>query len=287
MPGQTETAQANEPGTLRQNLRDLKVADATVQLENLAREVGIELTTWHERPLAQCEGQIVSAFHELKSVYEKLRIDLLGAAGRILTLQTVLKAAPADFQYPKSALGLDKLQGRPALIENTLEDARGEEVDRLRSEFDGLARLGNFQRDLLDEPRGALTQLLGHVISVENAIAEYRKRLVENAELQKAHRGLEALARATGASTPRALTPKEVEDIGALSEARKLVSAHVQEHTVTGGKLLGDAGISFDRWCAIVSAFDAGRDPTLEPQEADALVGRNLVQRTYRLAVRS
>lgn len=293
MPGQTEVVQVNEPGTLRQNLRDLKVADATAQLENLAREVGIDLMTWVEQPLAECEGQIVSAFRELKSLYEKLRSDLLAATERILMLQTVLKGAPADFHYPKSALTLDKLQGRPGLIEITLEDARGEEVDRLRSEFDGPARLGNFQplmsraRDLLDEPRGALTQLLGHVISVENAIAEYRKKLVENLELQKAHRGLEALARATGAAAPRALALKDVEDVGALSEAQKLVSTRVQEHTVTGGKLLAETGISFDRWCAIVGALDAGRDPALEPQEADALVKRNLVQRTYRLGVKS
>ncbi|WP_434345633.1 hypothetical protein ACN6A1_27025 [Myxococcus virescens] len=292
-PGQTEVVQANEPGTLRQNLRDLRVADATVQLENLAREVGIDLTTWNEQALAQCEGQIVSAFRELKSVYEKLRSDLLGAAGRIATLQTVLKEAPADFHYPKNALALDKLPGRPALIESTLEDARGEEVDRLRSEFDGPARLGNFRplmsraRDLLEEPRGALTHLLGHVISVENAIAEYRKKLIEYAELQKTHRGLEALARATGASAPRALTLKEVEDIGALSDAQKLVSARVQEHTIAGGKLLTGTGITFDRWCVIVTALDSGRDPALEPQEADALVKRSLVQRTYRLGVKS
>lgn len=293
MPGQTEKVQAKEPGTLRQNLRDLKVADATVQIENLAREVGIDLTTWIEQPLAQCEGQIVSAFRELKSVYEKLRSDLLGVAERISTLQTVLKASPSDFHYPKSALALGKLQGRPALIENTLEDARGEEVDRLRSEFDGPARLGNFQplmsraRDLLDEPLGALKQLLGHVISVENVVAEYRKKLVENAELQKTNRGLEALARATGASAPQTLALREFENVGALSEALKLISTRVQEYTVTGGKLLAETGISFDRWCAIVSALDAGRDPVLEPQEADALVKRDLVQRTYRLGVKS
>jgi hypothetical protein len=293
IPGQTEVVQANEPGALRQNLRDLKVADATVQLENLAREVGIDLTTWSEQALAQCEGQIVGAFRELKSVYETLRSDLLSTTQRISTLQTVLQAAPADFHYPKSALALDKLQGRPALIENTLEDARGEEVDQLRSEFDAPARLGNFQplmsraRDLLHEPRGALTQLLGPVISVENAIAEYRKKLVENLELQKAHRGLEALAGTTAAAAPRALTLREIEDIGALSDAQKLVSTRVQEHTVTGGKLLAETGISFDRWCAIVGTLDAGRDPALEPQEADALVKRNLVQRTYRLRVKS
>ncbi|MBL9076017.1 MAG: hypothetical protein JNL08_00855 [Planctomycetes bacterium] len=292
-PGATVVVQANEPGTLRQNLRDLRVADATVQLEKLAGEVGIDLTTWTEQPLAQCEGQIVGAFRELKSVYEKLRSDLRGVVGRISTLQHVLKAAPSDFHYPKGALVLEKLQGRPAFIENTLEDARGEEVDRLRSEFDGPARLGNFRplmsraRDLLDEPRSALTQLLGHVMSVENVIAEYRKKLVENGELRKAHRGLEALARATGASAPRTFTLQEIEDIGSLCEAQKLLRTRVQEYAVAGGKLLGDTGVGFDRWCAIVAALDAERDPALEPQEAEALVRRNLVQRTYRLGVKS
>ena len=80
-PGRRELLQANEPGTLRQNLRDLKVAEATVQLENLAREAGVDLATWVERPLEQCDGQIVVAFRDLKSVYDRLRTDLSGAAG--------------------------------------------------------------------------------------------------------------------------------------------------------------------------------------------------------------
>jgi hypothetical protein len=105
--------------------------------------------------------------------------------------------------------------------------------------------------------------------------------------LLKSHRGLEALAQATAAAAPRLLSFKEVEDVGALSEAHKLVSARVQEHTVAGGELLADTGISFDRWCAIVGALDTGRDPALEPQEADALLKRNLVRRTYRLGVKS
>ena len=142
-------------------------------------------------------------------------------------------------------------------------------------------------RDLLDEPRGALAQLLGHVLSVENAIADYRKRLVENAELRKGHRGLEALARATGEPAPKSLTVKEVEDAGSLSESQKLISARRQAYALAGAKLLGDSGVSFDRWCSIVMALEDGRDPALEPQEADALVKRNLVQRTYRLGVRS
>jgi len=291
-PGQTVVVQTHEPGTLRHNLRDLKVSEAKGQLENLAREVGIDLTTGREQPLAQCEGHIVSAFRDLKVTHDQLREDLNGTVEGIGNLEAALRAPPADFQYPKSTPALDKLQGRPALIESTIEEARGEEVDRLRSEFDVPARLGNFQplmaraRDLLNEPRGSLTQLVGHVMSVENAIADYRKKLVANTDLHKAHRGVEALARATGATAPIGLTLQEIEDVGSLSDARKLVSIRAQEHADTGRSVLAGTGISFDRLCAIVAALDAGRDPALEPQEADALVSRNLVQRTYRLGVK-
>lgn len=291
--GATEVVQVNEPGTLRQNLRDLKVADATVQLENLAREVGIDLSTWTELQLAQCEGQIATAFRDLKTVYEKLRSDLLGAVERISTLQMVLKQAPPDFHYPSAALGLDKLQGRPALIEDALESARGDDVDRLRSEFDAPARLGNFQplmskaRDLLEEPRSALTQLLGNVLTVENAVAEFRKRLAESPDLLLSQRGLEALASATGTTAPKPLGLKDLEDAGPLTEAQEVVKARIHEISVAAGKQIDGSGVSFDRWCAIVMVLDAGRDPALEPQEADALVRRGLVQRTYRLGARS
>jgi hypothetical protein len=255
--------------------------------------VGINLTTWNEQPLAHCEGQIVSTFRELKSAYEKLRREILDTVTRIFALETALEGAPVDFQYPKGVLTLDKLQTRPALIDAALSDVTDDKVDRLRSEFDGPARLGNFQplmsraRDLLDEPRGALAQLLGYVISVENAIAEYRKKLVENAEAHKTHRGLEALARARGGAAPAALTLRDLEDAGALLKARNLVIARIQENTVTGERVLGGTCVSFDRWCAIVMALDAGRDPALEPQEADALVQVGLVQRTYRLGIKS
>lgn len=291
--GATEVVQTNEPGTLRQNLRDLKVADATVQLENLAREVGIDLLTWSELPLARCEGQIITAFRHLREAYDKLRTELTGTVARISTILSVLKQVPTDFQYPKAALPLDKLQGRPVLIENALDSARGDDVDHLRSAFDGPARLGNFQplmsrvRDLLEEPRASLAQLLGHVMSIENAIAEYRKTLVASVELQKAERGLEALVLANGTVSPKPISIKDVEEAGALTEAQKLVNVQIQQNAVAGGKLLGDAGVGFDRWCAIVAALDAGRDPALEQQEADALVKRGFVQRTYRLGARS
>ena len=49
------------------SLAGTQVAEATVQLENLAREVGIDLSTWSEAALAQCDGQIVAAFRDLNA----------------------------------------------------------------------------------------------------------------------------------------------------------------------------------------------------------------------------
>lgn len=291
-PGATEIGQGTEPGTLRQNLRDLKVAEATGQLESLAREVGIEFGTWKELPLEECQGPIVTTFRDLKGAYEKLRTELGDAVGRISTLQNVLKQAPADFLYPPSILPLEELQKRPAFIEGALDDVQTEEVDRLRSEFDGPARLGNFQplmskaRDLLDQPRASLVRLLGAVTTVENAVTEYRKGLVKNPDLLRSLRGLDALACALGRTEPKPLSIKDVEDAGALITAQALVKERIQDNNAAGEALLHGAGVSFDRWCAIVAALDVGSDPALEPQEADALVQRGLVQRTYRLGER-
>lgn len=289
-PEATILVQANEPGTLRHNLRDLKVAEATQQLENLGRELGMDLTTWAEADLADCDGQIATAFRDLKGVYEELRNNLHGVSNQLGELQQVLTNAPADFKYPAAPVPpLEKLQGRPALIEDTLEEARSDEVDRLRSEFDAPARLGNFQplmskaKDLLEEPRSALTMLLGHVRSVENAVAAYRRQLLDAPNLARTHRGLEALAIASGKTPPKSLVIQDIEAAGALADAQKRVAEHLQKTEAEGGKRLDGSSVSFDRWCQVVEALDGDRDPSLEPQEADALVKRGLVQRTYRL----
>ncbi|MCA9626896.1 MAG: hypothetical protein KC766_04500, partial [Myxococcales bacterium] len=74
---------------------------------------------------------------------------------------------------------------------------------------------------------------------------------------------------------------------GPIAEGQKLVGARLQETATAGGKVLDGTGVSFDRWCAIVATLDAGKEPAIEAQEADALVKRGLVQRTYRLGARS
>ena len=119
-----------------------------------------------------------------------------------------------------------------------------------------------------------------------NVVATDR-RLIESPGLLRSQRGLETLASATGTTAPMTLGVKDIEDAGALTEAQKLVKTRVQENSTAGGKQLDGAGVSFDRWCAIVTALDAGQDPAIETQEAEPLVKRGLVHRTYRLGARS
>ena len=292
-PGATALLQASEPGTLHQNLRDLKVADATTQLDLLAREVGLDLASGATRNLADCEGYIVVAFRDMKGVYEKLQDGLVEASNRLNVLGGVLHDPPADFRYPSAVPTLDRLKGRPDQINELLEDTRSEEVERLRSAFEAPSRLGNFQplmvqaKGLLDEPRNALTLLLASIQSVENAASEYRQRLLDSPNLQKAQRGLEALALVAGDPAQHPLTAKDLEAAGALSSALQLVRRATHDAAVSGASRLSGTAVSFERWSAVVAALDGGRDPGLEAQEAEALVARGFIQRTYRLGVRA
>jgi hypothetical protein len=292
-PGATERLQANEPGSLRQNLRNLKVADATTQLELLAREVGLDLTSGATRSLVDCEGHIAAAFRDVRVNYEMLQDGLVQATEHLEILKNALHNPPADFRYPSHVPPFERLGVRPDQICELLEDTRSEEVERLRSAFEAPSRLGNFQplmaqaRSLLDEPRDALTALLAAIQSVENVVTEYRQRLLASAELQKAQRGIEALSLAVGDPSPRQLTAKDLELAGALSSAVQNVQKAIHDAASSGAHRLFGTGISFERWGAVVFALDAGRDPELETQEAASLVDGGFIQRTYRLGVRA
>jgi hypothetical protein len=79
-------------------------------------------------------------------------------------------------------------------------------------------------------------------------------RLVESAVLRKGHRGLEALARATGEPAPKSLTVKEVEDVGSLSESQKLISARRQANAL----VVSVRRFFHDGWCHYVGAETLG-----------------------------
>lgn len=292
-PGATVVTQATEPGTLRQNLRDLRIADAREQLEKLAKELGIDLTMWVESSIADIDGQIVATFHELRTAFADISNGLDAVADRVHKLEKVLADPPDDFTYPPATLSLDKLRTRHDHIKSSLDTVRGEDMDRLRDEFDAPARHGNFQplmdraRQIVDEPRAALTQLVANVMSVENAVADYRQRLLKTPMLHKTHRGVTAIDDAKGRPATNGLTSQAIENAGPLKAAKQMVVDTVRGFEAVMERDLAPAGVSAARWIEIVGDVDGNRDPAIEAPEADGLVREGLMRRTYQLGRRT
>ena len=100
--GSTQLLQYVATGTLGHALKELRVAQATEKLAQLADEVGVRLDTDGEVPLAEIKGSIVQNFHDLVKDYKQERERLDGLVGRLTALDAEIADAPDDFHYPPS-----------------------------------------------------------------------------------------------------------------------------------------------------------------------------------------
>jgi hypothetical protein len=289
--GATQTMQRTESGTLGYFLGDLKIADASNKLSQLAREVGVEgsFQNLNVKPPAEVSGYISDGFRTLKKAYEQAAKQLVDLQNRLDKLKELLDDAPATFVYPKDVMTFQKLQARPALIQGTLEDLREEEADRLREDFDTASRLGNFQplmsevENLLIGSRRALQELSGQVLTLENAISGFRKRLLETPDLRYIETAFNALLKTQGKTSRPSLTLIDLERAGSLRAAVALLDERRVQWVEEGEALLAPVGVSFTTWQMLAEALEAGSDPNLDVQQAERLVDAGLLRRTYRL----
>jgi hypothetical protein len=286
--GETQRRQTTDAGTLGQYLKDLKVADAANKLSQLAREVGVSMDGGPELSLESIDGHIVQGLRKLKQAFELAQEMLESLRGRLVRAEVALQNAPDDFSYPASIPPLTNLCQRPDQIEGLLEGL-SEEADQMRTQFEAAARLGNFAplmqeaQNLLVEPRKALNLLSGHVLTLENSITDYHKRLLEMRDVREIETGLNALLRVTNQPERRALTLQELQSTESLCAALALVEERRTAWVNQGNEILDGAGVTFDRWRRIMADLEAGRDPEISNAEADGLVNRGFLHRTYRL----
>lgn len=287
----TGRRQITEAGTLGQYLKDLKVAEATDKLAQLAREVGIDLDSQRESPLEEIEGHIITGFRRLKQAHEQLTERLNNLKNRLNILEDVLQDAPTDFKSPEDSPTLSKLLAQPSFIEDALLDIKEEEAERLRDDakYDKPAKFGNFKPlmdgvvDLLTEPKRKLDTLSGQVLTLENAVSGYRKSLLNDPSLQCIEHGLNALLKVKNKASRKALALPELEAAGSLKNAIALRDTRRQEWVTEAENILAPTGVSFDRWQRVVADIQAERDPQLDPKEAENLVNKGFLVRTYRL----
>lgn len=287
--GSTQRRQGTHADTLELYLKDLKIGEARNKLAQLAREVGIDLDTMQEAPLDEIDGSIVRGFRNLKNSFEQTKGKLDRYQERLDNLEVILHNAPEDFTYPKDVPPFNELKNRPALIEGSLEDLREDDAEQLLSQFDSLSKLGNFQplmqgvQNLLVGPQQAVNLLAGHVQTLENAAADYRRRLLNAPDIHNIERGLNALLRANGEPERKPLDMPELEAAGSLRAALEKRDERRTQWVQRGEELLEGTGISFTRWQRIVEDLEVGRDPQLEAETDQKLVARGFLVRTYRL----
>ena len=289
--GSTGKKQQTEPGTLGQYLKDLQVANAIDKLAKLAEEVGIELDSNNEISLADIEGHIIRGFRSLKKAYEQLNKRLWDTQNKLAKLEQILNNPPDNFKYPPDVSNISTLVQKTSYIEDALDSIQ-EEAEDLREDptYDQPAKFGNFKplmdavfNTLLKEPKRQLDNLTGTVHTLENAIAAYYKFLLDDINLQASEQGLNALLKIKKQPPYQFLTLNSLETVGNLQKAIAFKEKHYKECRERTEELLKGTGISGDRWQAIVKAIEAAEDPKLDPEEAENLVNKGFLVRTYRL----
>jgi hypothetical protein len=287
--GSTQRRQQTEPDTLGHYLQDLDRARANDRLERLAREVGVVLNADRDLPLEEIDGQIVRGFLDLKTGYEQEQQRLDDLERRLQALDAALAEAPADFRYPPSAPPLAELREQPGHVRGELEESLAEDVEGLLAEHDRAAKLGNFQplmlaaRNLLHGPRTALGLLAGHVHTLEMVAANYRRRLLEAEDVRCIEEAFNKLLRAQGQPERRRLELPELERAGSLRAAARLLEERRTGWAQEAEAALAETGVTFAQWQGVVQKIGAGEDPDLSTDQADRLVARGLLRRTYTL----
>ncbi len=288
--GQTEVAQVVGTGTLHYYLRDLQVGEASLALDRLAEELGLDLQTGQNTPLDEIDGRIIRTFRTLKKIHADIHGALDEHEERLAEISNQLEGAPEDYVYPETSVPpLETLAFKPELIREELEETKSEEVERLMKTYDGPARMGNFKPlmekavHLFDSPKSSSQDLAGQIQTVENTIAAYRKKLLEKPGLQTSYSAINALKRAKRKKQVAEITLATLERLASLKECVQFIQDSLADWKKEGDKLLKETKVSFERWRHVVDFIASGADPGLEGNEAEQLVTHGFIRRTYSL----
>ncbi len=287
--GTTQNLQATEPGTLKQLLRDLRIAAALGKLQQLAEEVGLDGAGGAALKLDEIDGQIAAGFRELQKAYQQLHDRLGNYTAELDVLARVLKNSPDDFNYPKDVPDFAAVVKQPPEIRSELEESIFDDIETLFEEHERAAQLGNFQplmsaaKDLLRGPTVALNKLGGYVATIQNQVADYRARLLRDTQLQETQKALSGLRATRGQQPYKPLDMTDLETAESLKAAKTLIQDRRDAWAAEGEQLLNPTGVSFTRWRTVIAALDKNQDPEISPAEADQLVKGGFLRRTYTL----
>lgn len=289
LSGETVDKQQSEAGTLGYYLRNLEVDKALFRLEQLAKEVGYSSATKSFAELDQIDGSIICAYKDLKDEFEKQLQRAETATDGLALVESDLVNVPADYsqQYPDGLNKLMQLQKKVRFIGNLFDNIQ-DEADLIKDKINTDMQLGQFRLLseqvplILDDVKKQLTQWLGDIGTLKNFSKGYREGLLTSQNTRVVN-AINVLKKVNSQSSISALTLKSVEELGTLAEAKQKLAQREANYMAEISTLLNSTLISAERWVQIVQDIAEGNGPQLQPSEADELVAKQVIVRTYRL----
>lgn len=281
----TETQRIEYQGssnTLSYYLRTLQLDKVSQRLDDLAREVGVDIRSGQSREFEQINGYILQAYRQLAKLFSESRIEITQLDNKISQLETCIGTVP-PMGYPYVNHPKDILLYREQLrdIEDSLSDL-DEQVEVFSDKFDHEARIGQFA-SIQDLPQKLMKPVMDQVGVLKGKVnkldLEQNKYRAQQVELtnQTLRPQVQPLFSALGLPEIAVISQSEFEK-NSLSEMVLELDCRHKEWTKQAEQALAGTNISVQRWVEISRQILAQEQPDLSPDEQSKLVKKGIIK---------
>lgn len=266
--------------TLLHYLRKLDLGKAQDKLSALAQEVGLNLHSEQQLPIAEIQGYILSSYRNCKARFAKLINNLAEQNQRAEQLQHWLSSATAEYDYADDITELPKLATNLRLIEEAIADLPND-AEAKRQRIQTSLRNGQFSslqdvpEELLKPARGQIAPIQGQLLKIEEHLNQVKRSAIE--QVNSLLPLLKPLLASQKQAEPVALTLGDVSQLG-VSELRLVCDKTRANWHNLGAQILTGTDLTLEEWQPIYQALSQNQEPVLTAEQQKGLVDKGIVK---------
>ena len=266
--------------TLLHYLRKLDLGKAHDKLAALANEMGLNLHTEQQLPIAEIQGHILASYRNCKERFEKLVNNLAEQNQRVQQLQQLLSSATADYEHAADIAELPKLVMKLQLIGDAIADLPSDAESKRQSmqtslrngQFSGLRDL---PEELLKSARGQIAPIQGQILKIEERLNQVKRSAIE--QVNSWLPVLKPLLASQQKAIPTDLALTDVAKLG-VSELVMVCDKTLSDWQMQGETILQGTGLTLAQWQTLYQALSQNQEPALTPEQQQGLVAKGIVK---------
>ena len=280
-----------KPGSLAYYLLEFQTNEAQRKLLEYGKEVGVYGNKSSETVgFDDIEGKIITTFKELYSKYQTTKERLMRYLNQLHVIQDKLVEIPNDFRLPQNisvdAISMQLLQTDAEIqiqLTERIHEFIDDNQDLLESANFGLL-MKKIREEWLEEPDTSLNQVGGLLRTIDNTIAQYQKRLLENPKIQKNLEALNSLRKLKKKTVVLPPTKDIFKDLS-LQDSEVKILGLLGSWEKESQTYLKDTGVDFLEWQEVLVAIKEKKEPTLTEEQKQSLMEKGFIRRIYDLGV--